>query len=201
MSGILNSGKLATLLERITATRAGYLDAAISSRAAAATALSTATWTNARAAKLDQIGAIIPTTNGLKGRPVSNSGLLASVGSAGASFLSTSGSTSTYDSWTNVLAVTGAGVLEFLSVYATANASDRNAQARLSIDGNVVWTSDTDAWQTASDNNDGVYLVGSASPESLGNIRFASSFTLDFKKTENAAGTVTMATRYSYYLT
>ena len=60
-------GKLKMLLDRLTATRAanldgltsartGYLDrldATISSRAPASTALSTATWTAARAAKLD----------------------------------------------------------------------------------------------------------------------------------------------------
>lgn len=50
-------GKLATLLARITSTRTTaidtYLDAGISSRAAAATALSNADYTSARAAKLD----------------------------------------------------------------------------------------------------------------------------------------------------
>jgi len=51
-------GKLKTLLDRITTARAANLDnidAAVSSRAPSATALSTATWTNARAANIDEI--------------------------------------------------------------------------------------------------------------------------------------------------
>ncbi|WP_341649924.1 hypothetical protein [Thauera humireducens] len=49
-------GKLKTLLDRLTATRAANLDnlnATVTSRAPAATALSNAVWTDARAAKLD----------------------------------------------------------------------------------------------------------------------------------------------------
>lgn len=52
-------GKLKALLDRLTADRAGYLDrldATVSSRAPASTALSSATWTGPRAAKLDEIG-------------------------------------------------------------------------------------------------------------------------------------------------
>lgn len=49
-------GKLKTLLDRLTATRAANLDRldeTISSRAAASTALSNAVWTNTRAGRLD----------------------------------------------------------------------------------------------------------------------------------------------------
>lgn len=49
-------GKLKTLLDRLTATRAANLDkldADISTRAAASTALSNAVWTNTRAGRLD----------------------------------------------------------------------------------------------------------------------------------------------------
>lgn len=52
-------GKLKTLIDRLTATRAANLDkidANITTRAAAATALSNAVWSDARAAKLDAIG-------------------------------------------------------------------------------------------------------------------------------------------------
>ena len=52
-------GKLKTLIDRLTATRAANLDkldATVSSRAAASTALSNAVWSDARAAKLDAIG-------------------------------------------------------------------------------------------------------------------------------------------------
>jgi ribonuclease PH len=53
--------KINTLLNRLTDARAAllgnlsYLDATVSSRAPASTALSTATWTTTRAAKLDSI--------------------------------------------------------------------------------------------------------------------------------------------------
>lgn len=52
-------GKLKTLIDRLTATRAANLDkldANITTRAAAATALTNAVWTDARAGKLDLIG-------------------------------------------------------------------------------------------------------------------------------------------------
>jgi ABC-type hemin transport system ATPase subunit len=60
MIGILASipGKLATLLGRLTAGRAtnlDNLDATISTRAIASSALSNAQWTNARATKLDYL--------------------------------------------------------------------------------------------------------------------------------------------------
>ena len=61
MIGLLASIKagITTLTGRLTSTRAGYLDnldAAISTRAAASTALSSATWTGTRAGYLDKIG-------------------------------------------------------------------------------------------------------------------------------------------------
>jgi hypothetical protein len=49
-------GKIKTLLDRLTATRAGYLDrldAAVTTRAAASTALTNTTWTDTRAGYLD----------------------------------------------------------------------------------------------------------------------------------------------------
>ena len=54
-------GQMATLIGRLTATRATNLDnidAAVSTRAAASTALSTATWTNALAADIALIPSI-----------------------------------------------------------------------------------------------------------------------------------------------
>jgi len=57
-------GKLKTLLGRLTSTRAtnlDYLDAAVTSRAAASTALSSATWTSTRAGYIDRLDAAIST--------------------------------------------------------------------------------------------------------------------------------------------
>ena len=81
-------GQMATLLARLTATRAtnlDNLDAAVSTRAAASTALSTATWTGARAANLDTIPSLL--TSAIKSiQQISLS--LASVSSASATITS-----------------------------------------------------------------------------------------------------------------
>lgn len=52
-------GSVIKILNRWTQTLADRLDASISSRAAASTALSNATWTNTRAGKLDSLDAAI----------------------------------------------------------------------------------------------------------------------------------------------
>lgn len=61
-------GKVKTLLDRLTATRAGYLDnldAAVTTRAPSATALSSATWTSARAGYLDKINTFLDADTGI----------------------------------------------------------------------------------------------------------------------------------------
>lgn len=60
-------GKLKTLLDRLTATRAGYLDnldATVSSRAPSSTALSTSNWTAARAGYLDNLNSYLDADTG-----------------------------------------------------------------------------------------------------------------------------------------
>lgn len=60
-------GKVKTLLDRLTATRAGYLDnldAAVTTRAPSSTALSSATWTSARAGYLDKINTYLDANTG-----------------------------------------------------------------------------------------------------------------------------------------
>ncbi|MEM1142720.1 MAG: hypothetical protein AAGI88_09060, partial [Pseudomonadota bacterium] len=59
-------GRLKALLDRLTAARANNLDnldVPVSGRAPASTALSSATWTNARAALLDSISSIVSVTS------------------------------------------------------------------------------------------------------------------------------------------
>ena len=61
-------GKVKTLLDRLTATRAGYLDnldAAVTTRAPASTALSSATYTSARAGYLDKINTFLDADTGI----------------------------------------------------------------------------------------------------------------------------------------
>ena len=205
MSGILNSGKLATLLTRLTAARAAFLDAAITSRASATD------YTTARAAKLDFLDAAIssigdapPTTNGLKGRYTTSQAAPATAPTVVQTLLGSYGvytasvGSSTYDAWTTLVTETSkSGVITWCAAYVSTNSSNLNTQLRLSIDGNVVYTSDTTAW-VGGDDNQLINLIGGYGVES---ITFASSFLLEFKITENSAGTVNMRHYVRYHLT
>ena len=108
------------------------------------------------------------------------------------------------DVWVTVLEESSAaGIIEFLSLYQVANVSDRITQGRLSIDGVVVWLSDSNCWQTGSgDNNFGVWLIGGqyAGEYQFSNIPFSASFKLEFQKTGGAGG-VEMGSGYLYHLT
>ena len=215
MSGILNSGKLSTLLSRLTAARAGYLDtintnlnATITSRAAAAD------YTTARAAKLDNldvavstVGNAAPTTNGLKGIPTSVARLGWGYEQSTAEVTDTS---STYNVWNEVLAESSAsGILQIVAIRQDANASNLDWGARLSIDGNVVWSSANNLWNDTTDNNHGVCLIGDVVSDSYGSdehlvaafVPFSSSFSLEWRKNENSAGQIDVAVAYKYYLT
>ena len=101
-----------------------------------------------------------------------------------------------YNVWHEVVgqAATNPGVITFLSVLQTANASDRDAGARLTVDSVVVWATDDNFWQVTGDDSDGASLVGA---EIFGDggfsaLPFADSWSLEARKTENAAGTVTI---------
>ena len=211
MSGIFNSGKIALLLARLTAARAAFLDAAISSRAAATTALTNATWSDARAGKLDNLDAAIssvgsapPITSGLKGRYTSAQSApataLTAAASAAGTYIAPSSnvSSSTFDLWTTLLNVTSSsGVITWITLNVNTNTANLDTQARLSIDGNVVYTSDANAW-AGGDDADILPLVGGYAHEA---IPFSTSFLLEFKITENSAGTVSMQHRTRYHIT
>lgn len=114
-------GKLKTMLDRLTATRAANLDkldANITTRAAASTALTNAVWTDARAGKLDLVG--VPAD------PVAAPVLSGSVFS-----IKGGGSRSTVGT-TVLLDVSGPGVLHKL--YSVARASGGTG----TISGNVI---------------------------------------------------------------
>jgi len=209
MSGILNSGKLATLLSRLTAARAGYLDNLTKLDATISGVLAAGGYTSARAAKLDYldgavsgVGSSPPTTNGLKGISTT-----ASITADNPRFSALgSGSTSTYNVWTTVLTDTGAGVINFLSVYQTANTSTLDIGFRFSIDGNVVATTADNlitGVATPAFDGLGIELVGvySSSGIGLASIPFNTSFTVEMRKNTNSAGTITCECKGSYYLT
>jgi len=103
---------------------------------------------------------------------------------------------SDYNVWHEVVgqAATNPGVITFLSVLQTANASDRNAGARLTVDSVVVWATDDDFWQVTADDSDGAALVGGeiGGDGGFNALPFAESWSLEARKTENSAGSVTI---------
>lgn len=142
----------------------------------------------------------------LVGIPVSNAELNASfVPNLDASATQ---AVSTYDTWQEVLGESSAeGIITALTIRQTSsgNASNRDWQARLLIDGTAVWTSDTNLFQTSSDDSKGFIIIGVAgtadddvNPEA---VPFSASFSLQIKKTENASGSVSADAHYKYYLT
>lgn len=186
---------------RLTATRAAKLD----------NVLSDAVWTGAKAAFLDapisSVGGLPPGLNALKGVPTANADILTVEGAAviPAGQLLQQSST-TVGVVTTLLEVTGtAGVIEFASLFQLANASNRDASARLLIDGVVVWESAASFWQTTADLNKGAVLVGAASHVydyvTFGRVPFTDSFKIDFKITEAGGGTFTLGSRLRYYYT
>ena len=215
MSGILNSGKIATILTRVTAARATLWDNLSKLDATISTLLSTGGYTVARAGKLDNLDAAVstaalapPITTGLKGCVISNGDLADVTLGTGVPGVAISASTSTFDAWTAILSLTtSVGYVELLTAYQVANASDRDAQLRLTLDGNIIYTSDADLWKLGAENGDGVNLVGVESGAigakfvAFGQMRFTDSLLLEFKKTENAAGTVEIGSVARYYLT
>lgn len=196
-----------TLLNRLTAARAAFLDAATTSRAAAATALSTGQWTNARAANLDNLdqlvslsGAKAPTTNGLKGvRTTLNANFFPD------GLVTANTTTSTFNVWAELLGEASAsGVISVLAVMQNANTNSLDWGARLSIDGKVVWPSSNSLWNNTSHDGAGVTVIGigQASDDILPQeIHFKSSFSLEIRKNENSAGTIDVNAQYRYYLT
>jgi len=134
-------GKIKTLIDRLTSTRAtnlDNLDAAITSRAVASTALSNATWTNALAAELDglapAIAACAQETTPLLRPPIAggyvdnNAAFTASIVAAG---IPASLSSST--TYVDVVNYTGQGVLSFAAAQTLVAA--QSASIRVVIDG------------------------------------------------------------------
>lgn len=176
--GTPSGDSLVTLVEeivdnRLTSARAGYLDLLN---------------TNLDAAVSDAT-VKAPITSGLHGVLGTNAALT-NVGTSGVQnrLANNNASQTSYDVWTSLISITGSGVINYLAVYQQSggNSSSRDAQARLVIDGNTVWSSATNAWQTPTDDSKGFNLT------EFGPIPYLASVALEFKKTENAAGTVAM---------
>lgn len=150
MSGALKSipGLIQTVIDRLTSTRAANLDnldAAISTRAAAATALSTTVWTNSHADAL--AGAAQErglAAGGLLGGSTAtgDSGSLAQLSVFGLS-VATTGSTLDVD----VVNYTGPGVLSFLEAHIGSAAG--GGFVTVTLDGVVAFSGATNVGNSA----------------------------------------------------
>jgi hypothetical protein len=200
-------GKLKTISDLLTANwtaaraaKIDYLDATISSRAPASTAVSNVDYTPARAAALDS--AASTGTNPILSPPIAN----------GLPFPSTSINSnptyltlvtacagqyaiSTSTSYTAIVNVTGKGVLNFLAF----SASNVGGSLRLTIDGVVIFT------VSASYNNIyvGAAQVQSVSPYDVlgityGNIPFKQSLLIEHLSSTSGQQ---IATIYKYHRT
>ena len=184
-------GKLKTLIDRLTATRAANLDkldANITTRAAASTALTNAVWTDARAGKLDKIDGIEadaqyctddPTSRApIAGGLPSNVSTVSTLGIQGvAPSQITAGSSHSYS---------GAGVLEFVALHNNSG-SGVSGSLTVTIDGVVAlsWSGTVPAGHAAMCAG---CMVGDAF--ALGRVPFRVSLSI------SCTG---LAARYRYY--
>lgn len=186
-------GKLKTLIDRLTATRAANLDkldANITTRAPASTALTNAVWTDARAGKLD----LLPLVDPVSESPIAADWptlVFGGFGTADAEVVRrvvggvafTTASLSLVD----VVSVTGRGVLNFVAI-TTTNAVN-SAQLQIIIDGVTV----LDATGGGASNNQWAVAVGALNIEStsavqaaLDQIPFRSSLVIKLRGTSGA---------------
>lgn len=203
---ILN--KVKTLTTDWTTAKAAFLDVAVSSRAPSNTALDKNVWTDTKAGYLDAAissisggggGAPVPGANGLIiGKPNWTGNIEDVAGNRGAHV---TGNVSTYNVWTTLTDVTGSGVINALWIYQQAggNPTALDVDFRVTIDGNVVWASTTgDLFPNGgADDGDGYMLIGDEATYGGGSVGFTSGFKVEFKKSENTAGTLSYGSAYS----
>lgn len=190
-----------------TDTKAGYLDASISSRASG-TNLQTvdnnvdiliARLTANRALNLDNLdaavsGAGLPVPSALNYPTGNNTSFWFDASSAFkesfgivTSSVSSGSSTGVY---ATLLSESGSGVIEFLGFYIpTGGTGSDSYQARLSIDGSVVWTGDSDTFAEGAGNNiigSAVYGSSSYLSFSFGQVRYTTGFVLEIRNNTNS---------------
>lgn len=179
--------KVKTLVDRLTSTRAtnlDNLDAAVSTRSAASTALSNVVWTDARAGKLDTAALeaspllAAPIATGLI--PTAGTALyLAAVDAIGPNNSGLTAFTVSSLTYIDMINYTGKGVLEFVGMSSETAA----AQIQITIDGLLVLDS-TLAGGGAGQSNNAAY-VGTLNKQSwsisLSHIPFKTSLRIQVK--------------------
>lgn len=186
-------GKVKTLIDRLTSTRATNLDnlnATVSSRAAAATALTNAVWTDARAGKLD--------TAALEASPLLSAPIVSGVVPqaptavllAAASDVYTKNSglehlAVTSTTYVNAVNYTGKGVLEFVAAQNETTSGTTTMQ--ITIDG-VVPILATVAGDVFGKVAAMVGVINSSAQVSLSAIPFKTSLKIEVKVTASSTG-------------
>lgn len=156
-----------TILARLSAAQSSYIDAPISSRAPGSTALTNTTWTDSRAAALDNVSALTANIASLLNSPVLSSptAMTAPQNYANLSGLAVPGvnnhnaSVVTAGTWQTVINENGRGCIDFLALMRGTVAGANAVQARVTIDGLVLTIANSSLYQNAR----GVIIVGAAS--------------------------------------
>jgi hypothetical protein len=96
------------------------------------------------------------------------------------------------DVWEVIDSTEGEGVLSFCAVEQSTNTSSRSIDARLIIDGNIVWTQIA-GWTATGDNNDAIAVIGYNVNDgaAFDYVRFNKGWSLQVQAT-TATGSVTM---------
>lgn len=204
MSGILNTGKLAKLLSRLTAVRAALLDNLDS---AVSSCTQSSVWTATKAGYLDQaissIQAGLPVPTSLS-TPTTNDSLSGESWGCGFTQVDNGAVQSTYST---LISDTGEGVLQFIKVSCieTGGSATDDMQAKLVLNGVTVWESASDVlaedygWIVVGAEEDDEASAGSTGV-ALEALRYTSGFSLQVK---NNSSTSQYAFRivYKYYTT
>lgn len=194
------ASNVTTLISRWTQTKADYIDAAVSTRAPAGSALNNTVWTNARAARLDYLDSIYSSALTSASNPllspmasvnntVSIAGLLNITPPYG--IFENSATTVGAATYVTVFDIVGAGVISYLDIGIFSGASGLGGW-KLTLDGNVITQANI------SGNKAGNILIGAMS--ATGEINFEPvAFRTGFKvEVLSGAGGTQLRTRCRY---
>jgi len=193
MSGILNSGKLSTLISRLTSTRASNLDNLDS---AVSDCTQSSVWTPTKAGYLDaaisSVGGEAPPTT--IASPTASYelgiGIVATTGAPRNGLQhETVANGSTQNTYKVMKTVSGSGIIAFIGISRDGSTPSPipTMQARLKIDGNVVWTSDESAVAAYEGWSPIGHARGSTDVLVYESVPFSTSFALELRNTADTS--------------
>lgn len=199
-----------TILTRLSAAQSSYIDAPISSRAPGSTALTNTTWTDSRAAALDNVSALTANIASLLNSPALSSptALTVTQNQTGLQNLIVPGvnsvttSVSVENTWQTVINENGRGCIDFLAVMRwLVNGSDTGL-VRVTIDNLVINLTNPSLYQAGR----GAIIVGAAAMKddgTIGGVVFEKiPFLTSFKVEVQSSGiSNSFVTAHKYYRT